>query len=64
MPPEMVSHALDTYEIKIIVNGNPSSRLKVEEGDLCLRSNENGVDLNRNWDMYWKKAENLRMAKA
>ena len=35
------------------MNGNPKSRRKVENGDFCLRVNENGVDLNRNWDEKW-----------
>jgi hypothetical protein len=26
----------------------------VEAGDFCLRENENGVDLNRNYDAHWK----------
>ena len=43
------------HEIWVIVNGNPTSRAKVEDGDTCLRTNENGVDLNRNWDSYWQK---------
>lgn len=40
-------------EFQIVVNGNPRSRKRVEQGDFCLRVNENGVDLNRNWDDNW-----------
>ena len=40
------------------MNGNPISRKKVENGDVCLRTNENGVDLNRNWASYWTKVKN------
>jgi murein tripeptide amidase MpaA len=29
-------------------------RRRVENGSFCLRANENGVDLNRNWDSRWK----------
>ena len=39
---------LNYAEIFIIVNANPSSREKVEDGDYCLRRNLNGVDTNRN----------------
>jgi hypothetical protein len=45
---------LQDSEFQIIINGNPDSRQKVEQGDFCLRVNENGVDLNRNWDEEWK----------
>lgn len=40
-------------EFMIVVNGNPLSRVKVEEGDFCLRTDPEGVDLNRNWDEEW-----------
>lgn len=38
----------------LIVNANPISRKKVEEGVFCLRENENMVDLNRNYDIAWE----------
>lgn len=28
--------------------------MQVENGDWCKRTNENDVDLNRNWDDHWK----------
>lgn len=45
---------LQDSEFQIVVSGNPHSRAKVEQGDFCLRVNENGVDLNRNWDEEWQ----------
>lgn len=45
---------LANSEFEIVVNGNPGSRRKVEQGDFCLRVNPNGVDLNRNWDEEWQ----------
>jgi len=40
-------------DFTLVLNANPRSRKKVEEGDFCLRVNPNGVDLNRNYDMGW-----------
>lgn len=37
----------------MILNANPISRSKVEGGEYCLRENENGVDINRNYDAHW-----------
>eukprot|EP00746_Dinoflagellata_sp_MGD_P003294 gnl/MRDRNA2_/MRDRNA2_106403_c0_seq1.p1 gnl/MRDRNA2_/MRDRNA2_106403_c0~~gnl/MRDRNA2_/MRDRNA2_106403_c0_seq1.p1 ORF type:complete len:418 (+),score=62.66 gnl/MRDRNA2_/MRDRNA2_106403_c0_seq1:179-1432(+) len=45
--------ALADTEFQIVVNGNPKSRMRVEQGDFCLRVNPNGVDLNRNWNEHW-----------
>lgn len=45
---------LQNSEIQMIVNANPGSRQKVEQGDWCRRVNPNGVDLNRNWDEHWQ----------
>lgn len=44
---------LSKYQIKMILNLNPISRARVEQGDYCLRLNENGVDLNRNYDAHF-----------
>jgi len=52
--PDLAS-VLRNAEFAIVLNGNPQSRRKVEQGDWCLRSNPNGVDLNRNWDIAWSK---------
>jgi len=40
-------------EFDIVLNANPRSRLKVEQGESCLRVNENGVDINRNYPVDW-----------
>lgn len=50
---------LQDSEFQIVVNGNPASREKVEEGHYCLRTNPDGVDLNRNWDEGWQAAAML-----
>jgi len=50
---------LKDSEFEIVLNGNPRSRLKVEDGNFCVRANPDGVDLNRNWDEKWESvAEN------
>lgn len=41
-------------EFLFVLNANPRSRLKVEQGDFCIRTNPSGVDLNRNWDEMWQ----------
>lgn len=51
-----VTAALEDMEFLLVPNANPSSRMKVEKGDFCLRANENGVDLNRDWDEHWEAA--------
>jgi hypothetical protein len=51
---EYLNRVLDDTEFRVVLNGNPHSRRKVEDGDFCLRVNENGVDLNRNWDEKWE----------
>lgn len=48
---EVLKHS----EFLIVLNGNPNSRRKVEQGEFCLRVNENGVDLNRNWAYKWQE---------
>eukprot|EP00930_Biecheleria_cincta_P002122 TRINITY_DN103167_c0_g1_i1.p1 TRINITY_DN103167_c0_g1~~TRINITY_DN103167_c0_g1_i1.p1 ORF type:complete len:447 (-),score=75.90 TRINITY_DN103167_c0_g1_i1:43-1218(-) len=50
---ELVDNVLKTSEFQLVLNANPKSRLKVEQGDYCLRDNPAGVDLNRNWDVHW-----------
>lgn len=40
---------LDKVEFTIVPNANPISREQVEEGDACKRTDEAGVDINRNW---------------
>lgn len=53
---ERAQQILQDSEFQIVVNGNPASRQKVEQGDFCLRVNPDGVDLNRNWDEEWSPA--------
>jgi hypothetical protein len=40
---------LEGVEFVVIPNANPLGRKKVESGEFCKRTNEDGVDLNRNW---------------
>lgn len=47
-------NVLRNNEFMMVLNANPGSRAKVEQGDWCLRVNPNGVDLNRNWDEHWE----------
>jgi hypothetical protein len=44
-----VSELLDRVEFTVVPNANPLGRKKVEEGYYCKRTNEDSVDLNRNW---------------
>lgn len=55
---------LNNAEVTLFPNINQSGRKKVEAGQYCVRSNENGVDLNRNWDDHWKEDENRVEARA
>lgn len=43
------SHVLDNVSFTIVPNANPIARKKVEDGYYCKRTNEDGVDLNRNF---------------
>eukprot|EP01017_Pseudomicrothorax_dubius_P041787 TRINITY_DN672_c0_g1_i1.p1 TRINITY_DN672_c0_g1~~TRINITY_DN672_c0_g1_i1.p1 ORF type:complete len:401 (-),score=117.39 TRINITY_DN672_c0_g1_i1:1081-2217(-) len=52
-----VDSLLEKTEFRIVLNANPESRRAVESGKYCLRENEHGVDLNRNWDDHWEKSE-------
>lgn len=48
-----IKNILDQYEFHIFPNANPIIRQKVEEGNYCMRENENHVDINRNYDAHW-----------
>ncbi|PHJ26069.1 zinc carboxypeptidase superfamily protein, partial [Cystoisospora suis] len=50
---DKANKVLQHTQFRVVVNGNPVSREKVENGDFCLRVNENHVDLNRNWSGKW-----------
>jgi len=56
---ERAARVLQDSEFQIVVNGNPESRQRVEQGDFCLRVNPNGIDLNRNWDEEWAPSDDL-----
>jgi hypothetical protein len=43
------SKVLDTVSFTIVPNANPLGRKQVEDGYYCKRTNEDGVDLNRNF---------------
>ena len=46
---------LNKNNFRIIINSNPNSRVKVENGEYCKRTNNNDVDINRNWDIFFGK---------
>lgn len=46
---ELLDRVLATTDFVIVPNANPMGRKQVEAGNYCKRTNENGVDLNRNW---------------
>ena len=48
---------LNLSDFLIVLNANPNRRQKVEGGEWCLRTNDNGVDINRNWAAHWKSAD-------
>merc|ERR1719375_477951 len=54
---ERAARVLETTDFTIIPNANPVSRKKVEGGMYCKRTNEDGVDLNRNWSDEHRDAE-------
>lgn len=46
---EHASRVLENVDFVLVPNANPISRKQVEDGFYCKRTNEDGVDLNRNW---------------
>lgn len=46
---ELGKQTLQSVEFTIVPNANPLGRKQVESGAYCKRTNEDGVDLNRNW---------------
>lgn len=44
-----VDAVLNSVEFVLVPNANPIARKQVEGGSYCKRTNEHGVDLNRNW---------------
>ena len=53
---ELAKKVLENNVITMIPIANPMGRKAVEGGAFCQRVNENGVDLNRNWDAHWESA--------
>ena len=49
-----ISAILQTNQFIMVLNSNPYGRAKVENGHYCQRTNEGGVDINRNWDDHWE----------
>lgn len=54
VPESLIGYSRKNAEFLIFTNIGVNSRRKVEQGQYCTRVNENGVDLNRNWDDHWK----------
>lgn len=52
---EKAQQELERFDFILVPNANPVSRKVVEAGDYCLRVNEHGVDLNRNWGKEHRK---------
>jgi len=49
---------LAASDVMLVLNANPRSRKQVESGHYCIRTNPDGVDLNRNWDEKFAKQDN------
>jgi hypothetical protein len=61
---DRVQKALSLMDFVIIPNANPKGRALVESGSFCKRTNENGVDLNRNWGDDHRDASTGSLANA
>lgn len=61
---DKVQKALAQMDFVIIPNANPKGRSLVESGSFCKRTNENGVDLNRNWGDDHRDVATVRLASA
>lgn len=46
---QRANELLDRVEFTVVPNANPIGRRQVEDGFYCKRTNEDNVDLNRNW---------------
>jgi hypothetical protein len=44
-------------EFLVVINANPGSRALVENGEYCRRVSPDNVDINRNFDVQWDKAD-------
>eukprot|EP00746_Dinoflagellata_sp_MGD_P016691 gnl/MRDRNA2_/MRDRNA2_137850_c0_seq1.p1 gnl/MRDRNA2_/MRDRNA2_137850_c0~~gnl/MRDRNA2_/MRDRNA2_137850_c0_seq1.p1 ORF type:complete len:520 (+),score=107.95 gnl/MRDRNA2_/MRDRNA2_137850_c0_seq1:103-1662(+) len=61
---DKVQKALGLMDFIIIPNANPKGRSLVESGSFCKRTNENGVDLNRNWGDDHRDVSTMAIASA
>lgn len=52
---ETIQAILRKIKFYIVPIVNVYGRKVVQKGDLCKRTNENNVDLNRNWPSHWKE---------
>jgi hypothetical protein len=50
---ETINKMLEQNNYLIVPIVNVPGKIAVENGDFCKRTNENGVDLNRNWDSHF-----------
>ncbi len=63
-PPDTVAQLLrhwvqdfrQLFRIQIVPLANLAGRQQFEQGKLCLRKTPEGVDLNRNWPLFWQPA--------
>jgi len=55
---QRASKVLDSVAFTIVPNANPLGRKQVEDGYYCKRTNEDGVDLNRNFGDDHRDVEN------
>jgi hypothetical protein len=60
--PAVAGKVLEDSEFQMVLNSNPHSRQRVEDGHFCLRVNPSGVDLNRNWDEHYHQDESSEEA--
>ena len=51
---ETVNKILEQNKFLIVPIVNVPGKIAVENGNFCKRTNENGVDLNRNWNSHFK----------
>lgn len=51
---DSAAELLSKADFRIVPNANPTGHDLVEQGYYCTRANNNGVDLNRNWNAHWK----------
>jgi hypothetical protein len=54
---EWVAEFRRRFRIKIVPLANLEGRRQFEAGHLCLRKTPSGVDLNRNWPLFWQAVQ-------